>query len=32
MLKKLFDEGLVAREGATKPYSYSITDKGREAI
>lgn len=32
MLKKLFDEGLVVREGATKPYNYSITDKGREAL
>ena len=28
LLKKLFDDGLVQRNENSKPYSYSITDKG----
>jgi len=32
MMKKLFDDGLVKRNTKTKPYTYSITDKGLERI
>ncbi|MCV0372822.1 MAG: MarR family transcriptional regulator [Nitrosarchaeum sp.] len=32
MMKKLFDEGLVERNTKTKPYTYSITEKGMERI
>ena len=32
LMKKLFDDGLVKRSTNTKPYTYSITDKGREKI
>jgi len=32
LLKKLFDEGYVDRNTKSKPYTYSITDKGREKI
>ncbi|MFB5608664.1 MAG: winged helix DNA-binding protein [Nitrosarchaeum sp.] len=32
LMKKLFDDGYVKRNTSTKPYTYSITDKGREKI
>lgn len=32
MMKKLFEEGLVKRNTKTKPYTYSITEKGLERI
>jgi len=32
LMKKLFDDGLVKRNTNTKPYTYSITDKGKERI
>ena len=32
LLKKLFDDGFVNRNTSTKPYTYSITEKGREKI
>jgi predicted transcriptional regulator len=32
MMKKLFDDGLVKRNTKTKPYTYSITNKGLERI
>jgi predicted transcriptional regulator len=32
MLKKLFEEGVVERDMATKPFSYKITDKGLARI
>ena len=32
MMKKLFDDGLVERNTKTKPYTYSITEKGLERI
>ncbi len=31
-MKKLFEEGLVERNTITKPYTYSITEKGLERI
>jgi len=32
LMKKLFDDGYVKRNINTKPYTYSITDKGKERI
>ena len=32
LMKKLFDDGYVKRNTNTKPYTYSITDKGKEKI
>ena len=32
LMKKLFERGLVQRNTETKPYSYSITEKGKEKI
>ena len=32
LMKKLFESGLVQRHTETKPYSYSITEKGKEKI
>ena len=32
LMKKLFESGLVERNTETKPYSYSITEKGKEKI
>ena len=32
LMKKLFESGLVQRNKETKPYSYSITEKGKEKI
>lgn len=32
LMKKLFEEGLVERNTKTKPYTYSITEKGKERI
>ena len=32
LMKKLFESGLVQRNTETKPYSYSITDKGKMKI
>ena len=32
MMKKLFQEGYVQRNTKTKPYTYSITDKGKAKI
>lgn len=32
LMKKLFDDGYVKRNTNTKPYTYSITEKGREKI
>lgn len=32
MMKKLFEDGLVERNTKTKPYTYSITEKGLERI
>ena len=29
VMKKLFEEGLVARDDANKPYTYQLTDEGR---
>ena len=29
-MKKLFEDGLVGRDASTRPYKYTITDKGRE--
>ena len=31
-MKKLFEDGLVERNTTTKPFSYSITEKGRQRI
>jgi predicted transcriptional regulator len=31
-MKKLFDDGYVKRNTSTKPYTYSITEKGKEKI
>ena len=31
-MKKLFESGLVQRNIETKPYSYSITEKGKMKI
>ena len=30
LMKKLFEDGFVSRDAATRPYRYTITDKGRE--
>ena len=32
LMKKLFEDGFVQRNTNTKPYTYSITDKGREKL
>jgi predicted transcriptional regulator len=32
LMKKLFEEGLVHRNTETKPYTYSITEKGKEKV
>jgi predicted transcriptional regulator len=32
LMKKLFDDGYVKRNTNTKPYTYSITEKGKEKI
>lgn len=32
LMKKLFDDGLVQRNTETKPYTYSITEKGKAKI
>jgi DNA-binding MarR family transcriptional regulator len=32
LMKKLFDEGFVERNEKTKPYTYSISDKGLEKL
>ncbi|NND86276.1 MAG: MarR family transcriptional regulator [Nitrosopumilus sp.] len=32
LMKKLFDDGYVERNTETKPYTYSITEKGRSKI
>lgn len=32
LMKKLFQDGLVERNTKTKPYTYSITDKGRAKL
>ena len=32
LMKKLFESGLVQRNTETKPYSYSITEKGKGKI
>jgi len=32
LMKKLFDDGFVKRNTVSKPYTYSISDKGKEKI
>ena len=32
LMKKLFEDGLVERNTNTKPYSYSITEKGKRKL
>jgi len=32
LMKKLYDDGFVQRNTSTKPYTYSITEKGKEKI
>ena len=32
LMKKLFEDGFVVRNTNTKPYTYSITEKGREKL
>ena len=32
LMKKLFQDGYVERNTRTKPYTYSITDKGKAKI
>jgi len=32
LMKKLFEDGLVARDKSARPYRYTITDSGRERI
>jgi CRP-like cAMP-binding protein len=32
LMKKLFEDGLVGRDAAIRPYRYTITDKGRERV
>ena len=32
LMKKLFEDGLVGRDTSTRPYRYTITDKGRERV
>ena len=31
-MKKLFEDGFVGRDASTRPYRYTITDKGRERV
>ena len=32
LMKKLFEDNLVGRDETTRPYTYTITDKGRERV
>ena len=32
LMKKLFESGLVQRDTETKPYTYSITEKGKSKV
>ena len=32
LMKKLFEDGLVGRDASTRPYRYTITDKGGERV
>ena len=32
LMKKLFEDGLVGRDTSTRPYQYTITDKGKERV
>ena len=32
LMKKLFEDGFVSRDASTRPYRYTITDKGKERI
>jgi len=32
LMKKLFDDGYVKRNSNSKPYTYSITNKGKEKV
>ena len=32
LMKKLFEDGFVGRDETTRPYRYTITDKGRERV
>ena len=32
LMKKLFEDGFVGRDTSTRPYRYTITDKGRERV
>jgi len=32
LMKKLFDDGLVERNTANRPYTYSITDSGKKHV
>jgi len=32
LMKKLFEDGYVKRNSTSKPYSYSITQKGKEKV
>jgi len=32
LMKKLFEDGYVKRNTNSKPYTYSITDKGKEKL
>ena len=32
LMKKLFEDGFVVRDTSTRPYRYTITDKGRERV
>jgi len=32
LMKKLFEDGFVERDASTRPYRYTITDKGRERV
>ena len=32
LMKKLFEDGFVGRDTSTRPYQYTITDKGRERV
>jgi predicted transcriptional regulator len=32
LMKKLYDDGFVKRNTSTKPYTYSISEKGKEKI
>ena len=31
-MKKLYEHGFVGRDETTRPYRYTITDKGRERV